>query len=148
MAIECSASAAGGKGNGAGIGNGACGTVSRNRRRTVTVSLPTGAKRQPAARDVRAPLTSLPPHPMPSNVYASKSTDELRRLVRARNVIALVIAGIFGVIILAWVVLGYWRDNLPVFLSTLVLALSTQVMMRATSGGLVKELARREAAGE
>ena len=31
---------------------------------------------------------------------------------------------IFGLIILAWLVLGYWRENIPVFISTVALAIA------------------------
>jgi hypothetical protein len=54
------------------------------------------------------------------------------------------VAAIFGVIILVWVVGGYWRQSLPIFLSTIVLAIGSTAAVGASQGWLSAELLRRE----
>lgn len=71
-------------------------------------------------------------------------TDELKRLIKNRRLITLNVLIIFVVIIMAWVFLGYWRENLPVFISTIVLGIAAPAAMHATSNGLRKELRKRE----
>ncbi|PWN06002.1 hypothetical protein [Rhodohalobacter mucosus] len=70
-------------------------------------------------------------------------TDELKRLIKNRRLITLNILIIFAVIILAWIFLGYWRENLLVFISTIVIGVSAPAAMHASSSGLRKELRKR-----
>lgn len=72
------------------------------------------------------------------------STEELRARVAGFGKVRLTVAGIFGLIILGWIVGGYWRDNLPVFIATVAMAISTFAMMGATQGPMIEELKRRE----
>ena len=50
---------------------------------------------------------------------------------------------IFGVIVLAWIVLGYWRTNIPVFIVTLTTAVAVSASSFATARNLRREIARR-----
>lgn len=54
---------------------------------------------------------------------------------------------IFGVIVLAWIVLGYWRTNTLVFIVTLATSVAVSASTVASRRGLRREIARR-AAGE
>ena len=65
------------------------------------------------------------------------------RLGAVRKV-RITMAAIFGVIILVWVVGGYWRQNLLLFLSTVVLAFGSIAAVGASQGWLLAELRRRE----
>jgi uncharacterized membrane protein len=71
------------------------------------------------------------------------TTEELASKVRALKSIQTTIFAVFAVIIGTWLVLGLWRTNLPVFISTVVLAVGTSASQIAVRGGLMKELERR-----
>lgn len=76
--------------------------------------------------------------------HAATTTDELKaKLAAARKIYAVVIA-IFGVIILAWIVLGLWRENVPVFISTVAMAVAISALLMASRNKLSSELKKRE----
>lgn len=52
------------------------------------------------------------------------TVEELETKLKAAKKTQLIVIGIFGLIILAWIVLGYWRDNTPVFVTTIALAIA------------------------
>ena len=71
-------------------------------------------------------------------------------LVQQRNttrMIPITVAVIVGLITLAWIVLGYWRTNIPIFVSTVTLGV---ILIAATSTiplRLSHELQRRRNGG-
>lgn len=71
------------------------------------------------------------------------TTDQLRQQVGAMRKVHAVVTGIFLVIILAWVVGGYWRQNVAVFLSTVAMAVAIWAMQFSVRSGLEKELGKR-----
>lgn len=74
--------------------------------------------------------------------------DELRSKLNAARKIQITIGVIFLVIILAWVVLGYWKTNTPVFITTLCVAAGSLSSMVASTAGLGAELKKRESQAE
>lgn len=71
------------------------------------------------------------------------STDELRAKLKAIKTIQNAVLVIFGVIILGWIVPGYWRENIPVFISTVAMAIAIGAMHVATRRSMVDELRKR-----
>ncbi len=61
----------------------------------------------------------------------------------AFKTLQITIVAVFAVIIATWLVLGLWRTNLPVFISTVALAVGTSASQLAVRGGLIKELEKR-----
>ncbi|MDP1561027.1 MAG: hypothetical protein Q8M16_06495, partial [Pirellulaceae bacterium] len=56
----------------------------------------------------------------------SKLTDiELEQKLKATKAIRLTVGGIFGIIVSGWIVMGYWHSNIPVFISTIVMGVTT-----------------------
>lgn len=75
---------------------------------------------------------------------AEQTTDELKSKLATIRTVQLTVAVIFAVIILAWVILGYWRTNLAVFISTIAMGMTTVAATTALQGGLVAELKKRD----
>lgn len=73
------------------------------------------------------------------------TTEELESKVRALKPIQTTIFAVFAVIIATWLVLGLWRQNLPVFISTVAVAVGASASQLAVRGGLMKELEKRRA---
>ncbi|MDZ7632134.1 MAG: hypothetical protein U5K74_12520 [Gemmatimonadaceae bacterium] len=71
---------------------------------------------------------------------------ELEAQLAAAKRVQLVVMLIFAVIILTWIFLGLWRKNVPVFISTLAVAVGTSAAMIATRSGVEAELRRRSEA--
>ena len=76
----------------------------------------------------------------------SLSTDELRAKLKSTQAVQRTVAGIFAVIVLAWIVLGYWRTNTPVFISTIAMGVAAVVATSTAPRAVQAELARRDAA--
>lgn len=74
------------------------------------------------------------------------STDVLRGKLKAALAVQRTVLAIFGVIVLAWIVLGFWRTNTPVFISTIAMGVFAVVATSATPRTLSTELRRRESA--
>ncbi|MEM8862122.1 MAG: hypothetical protein AAGD96_27695 [Chloroflexota bacterium] len=55
---------------------------------------------------------------------SNSTIEELETKLKAAKRTQLTVMIIFGLIILAWIVLGYWRDNTPVFITTIALAIA------------------------
>lgn len=72
------------------------------------------------------------------------STAELQSKFKAARSIQRTVLGIFVVIVLAWILLGYWRSNLPVFISTLVVAIGAMVSVSIAPRSLADELRKRQ----
>lgn len=56
------------------------------------------------------------------NDFAKLTDTELETMVKSAHTSQRVIIGIFAIIILAWIFLGYWQTNTPVFVITVALA--------------------------
>jgi hypothetical protein len=76
----------------------------------------------------------------------SLTTDALRAKLKSTQAIQRTVAGIFGVIVLAWIVLGYWRTNIPVFVSTVAMGIAAIGATSMAPRAVQAELARRDAA--
>jgi len=74
------------------------------------------------------------------------TNDALHGKLKAAQAIQRTVFGIFGVIILAWIVLGFWRTNTPVFIITVAVAVAAGAAVSAAPRGIRAELARRKAA--
>ncbi len=82
---------------------------------------------------------------MAKTTTAEKSTEQLTSALNASRKIQLATMIIFAVIILAWVVSGSWRQNIPVFISTVAMAVALYAAQTAARGALVAELKKRGA---
>ncbi len=72
------------------------------------------------------------------------STEELRGKLTSALAIQRTVAGIFALIVLAWIVLGFWRSNTPVFIATLAMGAASIAATSAAPRAIRAELARRE----
>lgn len=75
---------------------------------------------------------------------ATATLDELQAKLKAIKTIHASIIGVFVVIILLWIVLGHWRDNLPVFISTIAMAVAISASLVASRSNLNAELKKRK----
>lgn len=55
---------------------------------------------------------------------SNATLEELEAKLKSAKTTQITVMVIFGLIILAWIVLGYWRDNTPVFVTTIALAIA------------------------
>lgn len=76
------------------------------------------------------------------------SVEQLKNKLNTVRKVQMTVGGIFVVIILAWLVLGYWKTNVPVFISTLCVAVGSLTAMTASAAGLSAELKRRQSKAE
>jgi hypothetical protein len=75
--------------------------------------------------------------------HSNLSIEELRSLLKSARAIQITTGSIFAVIILTWVVLGYWRTNVPVFISTVAMGLFLVAATNSSTLALNAELAKR-----
>ncbi|MDX2030877.1 MAG: hypothetical protein SF339_09430 [Blastocatellia bacterium] len=80
---------------------------------------------------------------MAKKVSSELSDEQLRAKLKAAKAVQLTIAIIFGIIILAWIVGGYWQKNVPVFISTLAMAISITTLVSLVPRKLANELKQR-----
>ena len=76
--------------------------------------------------------------------FSEKNDEQLRSLARASKAMMITIAAIFGVLLLIWIVTGLWRNNLPLFASTVTMAGALVAVNAAIGSRIRAELARRE----
>ena len=67
---------------------------------------------------------------MKNNSLTSLSNSELIKKYDTLRTIQWVIIGVFTVILLGWVFLGYWAENLPVFIIQVVIAFTIIFLMQ------------------
>ena len=79
----------------------------------------------------------------PTNPLEQCTTDELEARCRSMRGVQYAISGIFALIILAWLVLGEWSENLPMFISTVMMGVALSIIMALTRRPLVAEIRRR-----
>lgn len=72
-----------------------------------------------------------------------RSTPELEKALRSAQVLQMTTAAIFAVIILVWIFGGYVGQNLPVFITTVVMAIVLVAIQQVSTSTLRKEIARR-----
>ena len=72
------------------------------------------------------------------------STAELERKLTQSRTATRVVGIIFLVIVVAWILLGYWRSNVPVFISTIAMGMAGTAATVASRSGLQAELRRRQ----
>ena len=82
-----------------------------------------------------------------ANDLSQLSTEALQQRMKAMQTINRTAIGIFAIIVLAWIVLGYWRDNTPVFISTVVLAVGIGFITSIAPRNLRAEIERRQSGG-
>lgn len=73
------------------------------------------------------------------------TTEQLEAKLTSAVTLQRTVLIIFGVIVLAWIVLGYWRTNIPVFIVTLATSVAVSASMFVTARDLRREIARRAA---
>lgn len=71
------------------------------------------------------------------------SIQELEHKLKVTNTLRITVGVIFGIIVLAWIVLGYWHSNLPVFISTVVMGLTSLVVTSISPRHIAAEIRRR-----
>ncbi len=71
------------------------------------------------------------------------SDAELAQKLKSFRALQITVAAIFGLIILAWLVLGYWRTNVPVFVSTVTMGITSLLITSMTPRRIGAELERR-----
>jgi LytS/YehU family sensor histidine kinase len=72
------------------------------------------------------------------------SGDELKQKLKATRAIQITIGGILGVIILTWILSGYWRTNLAVFISTIAMGVTTVAITSVAPRRFAAEIKRRK----
>ena len=75
--------------------------------------------------------------------YSNMSDQELEEKIKSSKQVQKVVGIIFAVIILAWLILGYWHTNTPVFISTVALAVFIFIFSGRGAGQMSAELERR-----
>ena len=75
---------------------------------------------------------------------SERSTETLQTMLRAAGTLRNTVAIIFGVIILAWIVGGYWKQNVPVFISTIAMGVAVTALQFASVANIRAELDRRK----
>ncbi|MCA9034126.1 MAG: hypothetical protein KDA91_03295 [Planctomycetaceae bacterium] len=69
--------------------------------------------------------------------------DELNQKLKDARRLQLLVGSIWGVIITVWVVLGYWQSNVPVFISTIALGLTSAAITNIAPQKIAAEIKRR-----
>jgi MFS superfamily sulfate permease-like transporter len=80
---------------------------------------------------------------MKNNSLASLSNSELMKKYDTLRTIQWVVIAVFTVILLGWVFLGYWDENLPVFIIQVVIAFVIIFLMQIPLIKYRKEIVNR-----
>ena len=78
-----------------------------------------------------------------SQTKTELTTEQLEAKLKSIRVIHMTTVAIFAIIILVWIVLGHWRENLPVFISTVAMAVAISTLQFSSRSCLKSELKRR-----
>ncbi|MCC7001080.1 MAG: hypothetical protein IT357_02900 [Gemmatimonadaceae bacterium] len=84
---------------------------------------------------------------MATKDLSAQSTADLESALRKLTALTRTVSIIFGVIVLVWVLGGYWRQNVPVFISTVALSVAITAMQYTSMSAVRAELARRAGRG-
>ncbi|MEM7334483.1 MAG: hypothetical protein AAF490_20575 [Chloroflexota bacterium] len=80
--------------------------------------------------------------------FSELSTTEVEEKLKKAKTTQTAVAIIFGLIVLAWIVLGYWRTNVPVFVTTLAMSTIIIITTRNNTQSLEEEIKKRNASNE
>jgi len=80
---------------------------------------------------------------MAEKISPELSDEQLQAKLKAAKAVQLTVAIIFGIIVLAWIVGGYWQKNVPMFISTLAMAISITTLVSLVPRKLANELKQR-----
>ncbi len=72
--------------------------------------------------------------------------EELAAKLKTAVAVNVTVSVIFTLIVIAWVALGYWKTNVPVFVSTITMGLMSFLITSAAPRRLRSEIARRSQA--
>ena len=72
---------------------------------------------------------------------------ELEGKLKTVQALQRTIIGIFAVIVLTWIVLGLWQDNLPVFIITIVMGVGTTLPASVNVNKVKAEIEKRRKSG-
>ncbi len=75
------------------------------------------------------------------------NVEELNGKLKAVKSVQTTCTVIFAIIILAWIVLGFWKTNLPVFISTVAMACILVLTNNLSRAAITAEIAKRNRAG-
>lgn len=78
--------------------------------------------------------------------FTSLSPEALRQRLKSALTIQRTVVGIFTIILLAWIVLGFWRTNIPVFIVGVAMAMAAVAATSVSPRALKAELRRRDTA--
>jgi len=76
------------------------------------------------------------------------TTEELQAKLKTARALRNTVGGIFVVIVTAWIVLGLWRKNIPVFASTFVCGIAVTVPITVSVNAIASELSKRQNTAE
>jgi cyanate permease len=71
------------------------------------------------------------------------TTPVLEGRLKAALAVQRTVTAIFAVIIAAWLALGYWKSNVPVFISTVAMGVAISAMTSIAPRAVKAELKRR-----
>ena len=74
---------------------------------------------------------------------AGMTAEQLEAKLSSVRKLHTTVMAVFAVIILAWLVTGYWRGNLALFISTVAGAVTISAALLASRQGLIAEVKRR-----
>ena len=66
--------------------------------------------------------------------------ESMEKTLKAAQTARWVVATIFALIILAWIALGYWRTNVPVFVATIAMGLTSFVAASAGANAMASKI--------
>ncbi len=78
--------------------------------------------------------------------YKDMTTEQLEAKLASTKPIQITVAIIFAVIIMAWIIGGYWLQNMPVFIVTVVMGVGVTAALYASGNGVRQELQKRREA--
>jgi uncharacterized membrane protein YccF (DUF307 family) len=80
---------------------------------------------------------------MAAKDLSAMSDTELEGKLKVSTSIQRTTMIVFAVILGAWLALGYWREQLPVFISTVVIAVALTAIQSGSRTAIERELRRR-----
>lgn len=76
--------------------------------------------------------------------WAELDIKSLETKFKAARTLQRTVIGLFAVIVLAWVILGFWRSNPPVFISTIAMGLAATGSVSIAPSRLKAAIRKRE----
>ena len=75
--------------------------------------------------------------------YSELTDEQLAAKLKSARAANITVMAIFLLIIVAWIVLGYWKTKVPVFISTMTLGFMSFIITSAAPRKIRAEIARR-----